>query len=131
TDTKTLHYPDYYTQYYEEPRTNTAFGMSGWCEDYPSPVTFLKPLLYGPNVLPHANSNYSELNVPAVNTAIEDAESATGNAATTAWENANKLATEQAPWVTYRWGLVRELASTNMVNAYYHSYYENIDWVNA
>jgi peptide/nickel transport system substrate-binding protein len=116
---KQLNYPDYYTQYYEVPRTNTAMGMSAWCEDYPSPVTFLEPLLYGPNIRPQANSNYSELDDPQVNKAIEDAAAVPIDEpqAAQAWESANKLATEAAAWVPLRWYLDDDVGSTNLEGA--------------
>jgi peptide/nickel transport system substrate-binding protein len=129
---KQLNYPDYYTQYYQVPRTNTAMGFSGWCEDYPSPVTFLEPLLYGPNIAPQANSNYSELDDPQVNKAIEDAVAIPINdpEAVTAWEETNKIATEAAAWVPLRWYLDREMASANLEGGYWHSWTTALDWVN-
>jgi peptide/nickel transport system substrate-binding protein len=129
-EVKTLNYPDYYTQYYQVPDTNTPLGFSAWCEDYPSPVTFLKPLLYGPNILPQGNSNYSELDDPEVNAAIEEAEKSVGEEAVGLWEEANKLATESAAWVPLRWYLDRDVGSENLVNGYWNQYYSGIDWVN-
>ena len=127
---KQLNYPDYYTQYYGEPATNTAMGFSGWCEDWPSPVTFLEPLVYGPNILKHGNSNYSELDDPEMNSTIEKASATPIDEADEEWTAANKLATELAPWVPIRWYLDRQLASEHLVNAYYHQYYNGFDWVN-
>ncbi|CAN5724562.1 ABC transporter substrate-binding protein [soil metagenome] len=130
-DVRTLNYPDYYTQFYEDPTSDTAFGFSAWCEDFPSPTTFLTPLLYGPNILKSGNSNYSELDDPELNSLIEKAQESTGSDATAAWEAANKKATELAPWVPYRWYKSRTLASDRMENAYFHAYYENLDWINS
>jgi peptide/nickel transport system substrate-binding protein len=127
---KALVYPDYYTQYYEEPKTNTALGFAGWCEDFPSPDTFLTPLLYGPNILPHANSNYSELDDPELNSLIEKAQAAPPDSAEAAWAAANKKATELAAWVPYRWTFARVIVSPGVTNAYYDQYYENIDIAN-
>jgi peptide/nickel transport system substrate-binding protein len=130
---KQLNYPDYYTQYYSVPRTNTAFGFAAWCEDYPSPVTFLEPLLYGKNIRPQGNNNYSELDDPKVNNAIEEASKIPINKpeAADAWANANKLATEAAAWVPIRWYLDRDLGSTRLQGAYWDQYYSAVDWVNA
>jgi peptide/nickel transport system substrate-binding protein len=129
---KQLNYPDYYTQYYGVPRTNTAMGFSAWCEDWPSPVTFLEPLLYGPNILQQGNSNYAELDDPQVNKAIEEASAIPIDQpeAEQAWADANQLATETAPWIPVRWYLDRDVASTNVVGGYWHSYYTALDWVN-
>jgi peptide/nickel transport system substrate-binding protein len=129
-DIKQLNYPDYYTQYYGEPNTNTAMGFAAWCEDWPSPVTYLEPLMYGPNILKHGNSNYSEIDDPELNTAIEEASATPIDEAEEEWTAANKLSTELAPWVPVRWYLDRELASEHLVNAYWHQYYTALDWVN-
>lgn len=127
---KELVYPDYYTQYYEEPTTNTAIGFAGWCEDFPSPDTFLTPLLYGPNILPHGNSNYSELNDAQLNSLIVKAKQAAPDQADAAWAATNKRATELAAWVPYRWTFARIIISSRLHNAYYDQYYENIDIAN-
>ena len=125
-------FPDNYTQYYGVPRTNTAMGFAAWCKDYPSPVTFLEPLLYGPNIIQQGNGNYAEIDDPELNKAIEDSvaipldsEEAVGS-----WESANKLATEKAPWVPLRWYLDRELGGTDLVNGYWHQQLFALDWVN-
>jgi peptide/nickel transport system substrate-binding protein len=128
---KELVYPDYYTQYYQEPTTNTAIGFAGWCEDFPSPDTFLTPLLYSPNILPHGNSNYSELKDTKLDSLIETAQAAAPADAAAAWEATNKQATEDAAWVPYRWTFARVVVSPRMQNAYYDQYYENVDFVNA
>jgi peptide/nickel transport system substrate-binding protein len=128
---KELVYPDYYTQYYQEPTTNTAIGFAGWCEDFPSPDTFLTPLLYSPNILPHGNSNYSELKDPTLDSLIEKAQAAAPADASAAWEATNKQATQDAAWVPYRWTFARVVVSPRMQNAYYDQYYENVDFVNA
>jgi peptide/nickel transport system substrate-binding protein len=128
---KELQYPDYFTQYYAEPSSNTAIGFAAWCEDFPSPDTFLTPLLYGPNILPHANSNYSETNDPNLNHLIVKAEKAPLSDAPSAWAAANKAATQGASWVPYRWSFGRIIVGQNLTNAFYNQYYELIDWVNA
>jgi peptide/nickel transport system substrate-binding protein len=128
---KQLNYPDYYTQYYGEPATNTAMGFSAWCEDWPSPVTFLEPLLYGPNILKHGNSNYAEIDDPGLNSVIEKASATPIDEADDEWTEANRMATEMAPWIPIRWYLGRIVASENVVNGYFHQYFENLDWVNA
>jgi peptide/nickel transport system substrate-binding protein len=128
---KELEYPDYYTQFYAEPSSNTAIGFAGWCEDFPSPDTFLTPLLYGPNILPHANSNFSETNDPKINSLIEKAEAAPLATADAAWAATNKAATQFASWVPYRWSFGRIIIGPNLTNAFYNQYYELIDWVNA
>ena len=127
---KTLPYPDYYTQYLEIPAKHVAAGFAAWCEDFPSPTSFMTPLLYGPSILQQGNSNYSMMNDPELNAAIKKASETTGSAAKAAWEKANRLATLKAPWVPYRWYKARIVVSNNLTNAFFHSYYEWIDWPN-
>ncbi len=131
-DIKQLNYPDYYTQYYGVPRSNTAIGFAGWCQDFPSPVTFLEPLMYGPNIIQQGNSNYSEIDDPELNKAIEDSVAVPidSDEAVGSWEDTNKMATELAPWVPLRWYLDRDLGSTNLVNGYWHQQFTSLDWVN-
>jgi peptide/nickel transport system substrate-binding protein len=128
---KELVYPDYYTQYYNEPSSHTAIGFAGWCEDFPSPVTFLTPLLYGPNILPHGNSNFSLTDDPTINHLIVKAQAAPLDKSAAAWAAANKAATQYGSWVPYRWSFGRIIVGPNVTNAFYNQYYELIDWVNA
>ncbi len=127
-----LNFPGNYLQYYGIPRTNTAVGLAAWCQDYPSPVTFFEPLLYGPSIIQQGNANSAEMDDPELNKAIEDSvEVAIDSAeAVGSWESTNKLATEKAPWVPLRWYLDREVGSTNLVNGYWHQPLTMLDWVN-
>jgi peptide/nickel transport system substrate-binding protein len=131
-DIKQLNYPDYYTQFYGVPRSNTAIGFAAWCQDYPSPVTFLEPLMYGPNIIQQGNTNYSEIDDPELNKAILESTEVPldSDEAVSSWEDTNKLATEKAAWVPLRWYLDRDLGSTNLVNGYWHQQYTSLDWVN-
>ena len=96
-------------------------------------MTFLEPLLYGPNIRPQGNNNYSELDDPKVNNAIETASKIPINKpeAADAWTQANKLATESGAWVPIRWYLDRDLGSEKLRGGYWHAYYTALDWANA
>ncbi len=129
-EVKTLPYPAYYTNYLEIPAKHVATGLAGWCEDFPSPTSFMTPLLYGPSILKQGNSNYSMANYPPLNKLIREASAATGSRATQLWTKANELATKQAFWVPTRWENAQVLVSPKVSGAYFDTYYEWIDWVN-
>jgi peptide/nickel transport system substrate-binding protein len=130
--TKTPAFPNQYTQFYSVPDSETAIGTSaGWCKDYNSAFTFIDPLLNGDNILDSGNSNYSEFDDPELNKLIDEAvASPPGEEQTAAWEEANKYATEAAPWVPWTWDFATQLYSERVVNAYYFSFHSGIDWVN-
>jgi peptide/nickel transport system substrate-binding protein len=129
-DIKTLPYPDYYTNYVGIPAKHVALGLTNWCQDFPSPTSFITPLFAGSSILSQGNSNYPLLNDPTVNSLIDKASGETGSAAAADWLKLNKMITNLAVYVPYRWYKCRIPISTRVQNAYYHSYYEQIDWVN-
>jgi peptide/nickel transport system substrate-binding protein len=128
---KTLPFPDWYTNYMQIPSRHVSLGISWWYEDFPSPTSFLTPLLYGPSIHAHGNNNFSLLDDPKLNDLIDKASGETGAAAERTWTKANKVATSLAPWVPYRWFLQPVTVSSRMQNAYYNQYYGTIDWINA
>ena len=123
-DIKTLPYPDYYTNYVGVPSKHVAMGLTNWCEDFPGAASFLTPLFHG-------ESNYPLLDDPQVNSLIDKATGETGQQAAADWEKANKMVTELGVYVPYRWYKGRELASNRLQNAYFHTYYTALDWINA
>jgi peptide/nickel transport system substrate-binding protein len=130
-DIKTLPYPDYYTNFVGVPSKHVALGLTNWCQDFPGPASFITPLFAGSSILPQGNSNYPLLDDPAVNSLIDKATSETGAPAGADWLKLNKTITNLGVYVPYRWYKSRIPISTRVQNAYYHSYYEQIDWVNA
>jgi peptide/nickel transport system substrate-binding protein len=114
-----------------EPLPKTALGFAGWCADFPSPSSFLVPLLYGPSNRPTVSSNYSHLNDASLNSLIRKAEAASYGDADAAWAAANKRATELAPWVPLLWSFSRVVVSPHTVAPFYQQLYQKIDIVNA
>ncbi|MBE3074113.1 MAG: ABC transporter substrate-binding protein [Actinobacteria bacterium] len=128
---KTPAFPNQYTQFYGIPDKNVAIGTSaGWCKDYNDAFTFLDPLFSGDNILPSGNQNYAELDDPAVNDAISTASKTPfGPERDTAWEEANRLATESGAWVPWTWDNETIIYSENLVNPIYNTFFSHIDWV--
>jgi peptide/nickel transport system substrate-binding protein len=125
-------FPNQYSQFYGIPAKEVDLGTSaGWCQDYPDGFTFFDPLFHGDNILESGNSNYAELDEPALNAAIDKAAAETDPAARDqAWQEVNKQATETAVWVPWSWDEDILPYSSNAVNAYYQTFTTTIDWVN-
>ena len=130
---KTPKFPNQYTQFYSVPDSKTAIGTSaGWCKDYQSAFTFLDPLFHSDNILPSGNQNYAELDDPQMDELIESASSSPlGDEQTTAWEEANRYATETGVWIPWSWDTSTIVYSENLVNPYYLGFISHVDWVNA
>jgi peptide/nickel transport system substrate-binding protein len=76
----------------------------GWSKDFADGQTLLDPTFNGENISPQGNSNASELDVPAINAAMEDAALLTDpRERARAWGRIDRLVTEQAPVVAYAW----------------------------
>ncbi|MFN2389171.1 MAG: ABC transporter substrate-binding protein [Actinomycetota bacterium] len=124
-------FPNQYTQFYQEPSKKVAMGTSaGWCKDYNDAFTFFDPLFHGDNILPSGNQNYSSLNDPALNDAIDEAAALPPGAdRDAAWEEVNRLATESAAWVPWTWDKETIIYSEDLVNPIYNTFFSHIDWV--
>ena len=125
-------FPNQYSQFYGIPSKNVDLGVSaGWCQDYPDGFTFFDPLFHGDNILQSGNSNYSEIDDPELNQAIDEAAAEIDLAARDkAWQEVNKMATELAVQVPWTWDEDILPYSANAVNAYYLTFTTTIDWVN-
>jgi peptide/nickel transport system substrate-binding protein len=117
--------------YYPPPVPPTALGFASSCADFPSPSSFLTPLLYGPSNRPRTNSNYSNLNDAQLNTLIRKAQAASSDRADAAWAAANRRATQLAAWVPLLWNFSQVVVSPRTVAPFYQQLYRNIDFVNA
>jgi peptide/nickel transport system substrate-binding protein len=64
----------------------------GWIRDFADPLTTLYVTFYGPAIVPTNNSNWSQVNIPAVNSAMKKAEyTVDPTAAAQAWADVDKL----------------------------------------
>jgi peptide/nickel transport system substrate-binding protein len=100
----------------------------GWAQDFADPQTMLDPTFNGANILKSGNSNWSELNVPAVNKAIDAAKLVTDpDKRAQAWAKANKLIVAQAPAIPYMWDYQSAVVSPN-VRGVQNGYSTTWDW---
>jgi peptide/nickel transport system substrate-binding protein len=87
----------------------------GWLKDFSDPQTMIDPTFNGENILESSNNNFSELDVPAVNRAMAQAELVTdAQERADAWAEVNRMVTEQAPAIPWVWDKSPILQSPNV-----------------
>ena len=87
----------------------------GWTRDFADGQTFLDPTFNGEHITPVGNANVSQLDVPAVNEAIDRARTLTDpTARADAWGEVDRQITAQAPAVPLVWDKVPMAASADV-----------------
>ena len=77
---------------------------TGWIQDFDDPQTMLDPTFNGENILETGNSNWPEMDVPAINKKIDEAKLVTDPAERAqAWADVNHDIMAQAPAIPYMW----------------------------
>ena len=77
---------------------------TGWIQDFADPQTMLDPTFNGENILETGNSNWPEMDVPAINKKIDEAKLVTDPAERAqAWADVNHDIMAQAPAIPYMW----------------------------
>jgi peptide/nickel transport system substrate-binding protein len=105
-----------YTKFCNVPKADVAVCPNvGWFKDFADAQTMLDPTFNGKNIIPQNNSNWSELDVPEINQAMDKAAELTdpGERAK-AWAEIDKMVTEQAPAVFYNWDKEPQIRSANV-----------------
>ena len=94
-----------YSKYCGVPKSDTPICPStGWLKDFADPQTMLDPTFNGKNIVPTNNVNWPQLNLPAVNQAMDKAETIVGDQARAkAWADIDKTIMEQAVAITWQW----------------------------
>jgi peptide/nickel transport system substrate-binding protein len=125
-------FPNQYTQFYSVPDSETAIGTSaGWCKDYNSAFTFLDPLFHSRNILPSGNQNYAEFDDPQMDELIDAAAAESDPAAAkTAWEEANRYATESGVWIPWSWDESVLIYAEAVLNPIYLTFNSHVDLAN-
>ena len=105
-----------YTKYCNVPEANVAICPNvGWFKDFADPQTLLGPTFDGDNIIPQNNSNWSELDVPEINRAMDAASVLTDpKERAEAWARIDRLVSEQAPVVPWIWDKTPLLRSANV-----------------
>jgi peptide/nickel transport system substrate-binding protein len=94
-----------YTKFCSVPKNEPAICIGiGWVKDFPDPQTMLQATFEGANIKEAGNSNWPQLDVPAIDAAIENAAKIpAGPARWKAFAAANKLIVEQAATILTIW----------------------------
>jgi len=105
-----------YTKYCQVPAGQPPICPSvGWLKDFADPETLLDLTFNGKNILKVGNSNFANLNDPAINTAMTNAEVVNGKAERNkAWGQVDKMVTAQAPGVLWLWDKQPNLQSSDV-----------------
>jgi peptide/nickel transport system substrate-binding protein len=87
-----------YSKYCGVPKQEIdSCPTAGWIRDFADPLSVLFPTFYGPSIVPTNNSNWSQANIPEINTAMQKAALIVDPAAhDQAWANVDKMLVDQA-----------------------------------
>jgi peptide/nickel transport system substrate-binding protein len=100
----------------------------GWAQDFADPQTVLDPTFNGDNIIPAQSANWSELDVPEINDAIEAAKLVIDPAERTqAWVDVNHDIMAQAPAIPYMWDYQSSVVSPD-VRGVQNGYTLTWDW---
>jgi peptide/nickel transport system substrate-binding protein len=107
-----------YTKFCNSPPAKVAICPNvGWLKDFADPQTYLDPTFNGDNILQTGNSNWPQLDDPALNKMMNDAKLLTSpEDRAKAWAEVDKKLTELAPSVPWVWDKDPLIRSEN-VNA--------------
>jgi peptide/nickel transport system substrate-binding protein len=117
------------TKFCQVPASEVSVCSSfGWAQDFADPQTVLDPIFNGENIIPVSNSNWSELDVPGVNAAIDKAKKVVEpDARAQAWADVNKEVVALAPAIPYMWDYQTVSFSPN-VRGVQNKYSLTPDW---
>jgi peptide/nickel transport system substrate-binding protein len=105
--------------------------VAGWGADFPSGFGFLDVLVDGTKIQPNGgNTNIAELNDPAINAKIVEANKMTDPAAAAkAWAEIDKMVMDTATYLPFVFDKALNWRSDKLTNVYYNSYYGMVDFV--
>jgi len=105
-----------YTKFCNVPKAKVVICPNvGWLKDFADPQTILDPTFNGKNIVDVNNSNWPQLNVASINSAMDSAELVVGSdARNKAWANIDRQITAQAPAVPWIWDDTANIRSTDV-----------------
>ena len=109
-------YETSFTRFCGVPAAAVAvYPNTGWARISPTSQTLLDAAFNGANIRPVGNTNMSQLDVPAVNAAIEQAKAESGaKERAQAWGAVDRLVTAEAPAIPWSWDNALALASADV-----------------
>jgi len=105
-----------YTEWCQVPAKKVAIcGAAGWFFDYKDPQSMLEVTFKGEAISKDGgNNNLAQLNVPAIDAAMEKANLLEGDERLKAWAEVNRMIVEQAPAVPFTWDNTNIVFSKNV-----------------
>jgi peptide/nickel transport system substrate-binding protein len=104
-----------YTKFCNTPAAKVAVCPNvGWIKDFADGQTVLDPTFNGKNILVQGNSNWSQLDDPAINKAMDTAETAPADQRAQAWGNIDKMVTATAASIPWLWDKEAIIESSNV-----------------
>jgi peptide/nickel transport system substrate-binding protein len=118
-----------YTKFCNVPKSEVNVCPSvGWLQDFADPQTMLDPTFNGENIIPSQNSNWPELDVPALNKEMDAAKLVTDpTERANAWAKVNHDIVAQAPAIPYMWDYQVAVDAPN-VRGVQNPYSTTWDW---
>jgi peptide/nickel transport system substrate-binding protein len=116
-----------YTEWCQVPAKNVGMcAGAGWFKDFADPQSMIEPVFKGSLITETGNINYSELNDPAIDKAMDDAALLEGDERLQAWADIDKMIVESAAAIPFLWDQTTLIRSTD-VNGVAASYYTSWD----
>jgi peptide/nickel transport system substrate-binding protein len=91
-----------------------ACSTVGWLKDFSDPEPMLKPVFGGASITQTGNTNFSQLNDPAINAAMDRARPLTGAARAAAWGAIDQMIVAQAAAVPLQWDVLTLIHSKDV-----------------
>jgi peptide/nickel transport system substrate-binding protein len=106
-----------YTEWCQVPKKKVNMcGAAGWFFDYKDPQSMLEVTFKGSEIKPDGgNNNLSQLDVPAIDQAMEKANLLEGEARNKAWAEVNHMITDQASAIPFVWDSTNIVHSKNVI----------------
>jgi peptide/nickel transport system substrate-binding protein len=93
----------------------TCAGSIGWLKDFPDPEPMLRPVFSGDAIAkPNNNTNFSQLDDPAVNAAMDRAATTTGEARAQAWGRIDRMLVADAAAIPLQWDVMTLIHSKDV-----------------
>jgi peptide/nickel transport system substrate-binding protein len=118
-----------YNEWCQQPAKKVAIcAGAAWFKDFNDPQSMLEPVFKGSTIsLSGGNINYSQLDDPKIDKAMDEAALLAGEERYQAWGEIDKMITEQAAAIPIVWDNTNLIHSKN-VNGVVNNYYSGFDF---
>jgi peptide/nickel transport system substrate-binding protein len=89
-------------------------GSVSWLKDFPDPEPLLRPIFDGDAIVPVNNINFSELDDPKINAAMDAASTTTGTTRARAWGTIDRMIVADAPAIPIQWDVATLIHSPDV-----------------